>query len=88
MTPRQMDTTEYYTTATVKTIAICIYLRHTSNSIMHEPTCTTVEVLIHMTTLENSLLLSHIVGNIINIVECLLCPSYFPNCTNMNSFYL
>lgn len=63
MKPRQMDTTEYHTAATVTTIAIGIYLGHKSNGIMHEPTCTTVEVLIHMTTLENSLLLSHIVGN-------------------------
>lgn len=46
-----------------------------------------VEVSIHMTTLENNLLLSYIVGNTVNIVECLLCSSYFPKFTNTISFY-
>lgn len=86
MKPRQMDTIEYYTTVTVNTIVICIYLRHISNSIMHELICTTVEISIHMTTLENSLLLFHTIGNIINIMECLLCPGYLPNSANTNSF--
>lgn len=29
----------------------------------------------------------YIIGNIMNIVECLLCPIYFPKFTNIISFY-
>ena len=75
-----MTTSEWYITLAVKIIAIYDALKFHKIKCMNS--CDTGGS-INSNDCFGKLLLSYIIGNVMNIVECLLCSIYFPKFTNI-----